>query len=112
MASVDDLWIVDFAETFPGEPAFHRPAVVLGPPGSFGASFPFTIVAPLTTTDRGLSLHVEVAATIETGLNESSYVQCELTRSINAKRLVHHLGIVSTDTSMEIERIVRTLLNH
>lgn len=112
MASVDDLWLIDFGEAFPGEPAFRRPAIVLGPPSSFGANFPFTIVAPLTTTDRGLSLHVELPATAATGLDATSYIQCELIRSVNTKRLVHRLGSVSTDTSMDIERIVRTLLNH
>jgi mRNA interferase MazF len=111
MASVDDLWLVDFGEPFPGEPAFRRPAIVLGPPGSFGVGFPFTIIAPLTTTDRGLSLHVEVAATTESGLDETSYVQCELIRSVNSKRLRQHLGAVDAEASARVARIVRTLLN-
>ena len=58
MASVDDLWLVDFGDPYPGEPAAHRPA--LGPPDTFGADFPFVIVASLTTVPRGLSLHVEI----------------------------------------------------
>ena len=67
MASVDDLWLVDFGTPFPGEPASHRPALVVGPPETFGPSFPFVIVTPLTTTHRGLSLHVEVEAYVYTG---------------------------------------------
>ncbi len=31
MASVDDLWLVDFGEPYPGEPGSYRPALVLGP---------------------------------------------------------------------------------
>ena len=112
MASVDDLWLVDFGEPYPGEPAFHRPAVVLGPSDNFGAGFPFTILAPLTTTHRGLSLHVEVASTAETGLDEVSYVQGELIRSVNASRLIHRLGAVDAATSGHIARIVRTLLSY
>lgn len=112
MASVDDLWLVDFGDPFPGEPARHRPALVLGPPEMFGPSFPFVILAPLTTTQRGLSLHVEVEPTERSGLAATSYVQCELIRSVNAERLVHRLGTVEVDTSARVSDIVRTLLGY
>ena len=112
MASVDDLWLVDFGEPYPGEPAAHRPALVIGPPDTFGPGFPFVIVTPLTTTQRGLSLHVEVEATADTGIDETSYVQCELIRSINRKRLVHHLGTIDPEASSNVATIVKTLLNY
>ncbi len=112
MASVDDLWLVDFGDPDPGEPAFHRPALVVGPPITFGPSFPFVILVPLTTTDRGLSLHVEIEASSETGLDETSFVQCELIRSVNLMRLVHQLGVIGIGQSEQVEVILRTLLNH
>lgn len=112
MASPDDLWLVDFGEPYPGEPAAHRPALVLGPPQTFGPDFPFVIVAPTTTSDRGLSLHVEVEPTAANGLDEISHVQCELLRSINRKRLIHHLGYIDETTSRAVETVVRTLLNY
>lgn len=112
MASPDELWIVDFGDPFPGEPAHHRPALVIGPPDTFGADFPFVIVCPLTTTRRGLSLHVEVDASDATGLDHQSHVQCELVRSISRRRLVHRLGVVDTETSSHVERVLRTLLGH
>jgi mRNA interferase MazF len=112
MASVDDLWLVDFGEPFPAEPALHRPALVLGPPDTFGQDFPFVIVCPLTTTHRGLALHVEVEPSAATGLDETSYVQCELLRSINRRRLVHRLGAIHPDESRHVADVVRTLLNY
>jgi mRNA interferase MazF len=112
MASVDDLWLVDFGEPYPGEPAHHRPALVLGPPDTFGPDFPFVIVTPLTTTRRGLSVHVEVEATHGTGLDDTSYIQCELIRSINRKRLVHRLGVIELATNRQATDIVKTLLSH
>ncbi len=112
MASIDDLWLVDFGDPFPGEPARHRPALVLGPPETFGPRFPFVIVAPLTTTERGLSLHVEVEARAATGLDRTSFVQCELLRSVSRRRLVHRLGAVDATTSEQVGAIVRTLLVH
>jgi mRNA interferase MazF len=110
MASVDDLWFVDFGEPYPGEPAWHRPALVLGPPEAFGPRFPFVIVVPLTTARRGLSLHVEVESSPSTGLDEVSYVQCELIQSVNRKRLVHRLGTVDSTTSEQVAGVVATLL--
>ena len=112
MASVDELWLVDFGEPHPGEPGFRRPALVLGPPGYFGSGFPSVIVAPLTTTDRSLSLHVEVHATAQTGLRQPSFVQCELIRSINRTRLVERLGTIDLDTAQTVDHVVRILLNH
>jgi mRNA interferase MazF len=112
MASIDDLWLVDFGDPFPGEPAYHRPALLLGPPATFGPDFPFVIVAPVTTTQRGLSIHVEVEPTMDNGLADTSYVQCELLRSINRKRLVHQLGVVDRATSEQVDDVVRNLLSH
>lgn len=112
MASIDDLWLVDFGDPYPGEPATVRPALVIGPPDTFGPDFPFVIVAPLTTTRRGLSLHVEIESDVETGLDETSYAQCELIRSINRRRLVHRLGQIDSSASHQVTSVVKTLLNH
>lgn len=110
MASADELWLVDFGDPYPGEPARHRPSLLLGPPETFGADFPFVIVCPLTTTRRGLSLHVEVNAGPTTGLDDTSYVQCELIRSINRRRLVHRLGAIDLATSHRVHEIIDALL--
>ncbi len=112
MASIDEIWLVDFGEPYPNEPASLRPALVLGPPNIFGSDFPISIVAPLTTTLRGLDLHVEVPANARTGLHETSYVQGELLRSVNANRLVRRVGTIDVDISWHVSEIVRTLLNH
>ena len=112
MASTDELWLVDFGEPYPGEPASRRPALVLGPPDSFGSRFPLVIVAPLTTTHRAISLHVEVPADTATGLERTSYVQCELIRSVNSRRLLHKIGVVDGPTRWQVGAIVRTLLDH
>ena len=112
MASVDDLWLVDFGEPYPGELAARRPALVLGPPDAFGPDFPFVIVTPLTTTRRGLSLHIEVDATADTGLDTTSYIQCELMRSINRNRLIHRLGAIGADISEQVTIVIKTLQHH
>ena len=112
MASVDELWLVDFGDPYPGEASARRPALVVGPPDTFGPTFPFVIVTPLTNARRGLSLHVEVEANADTGLNETSYIQCELIRSINRNRLVHPLGGIDSDVGAQVTDIIKTLLNY
>lgn len=110
MASPDELWLVDFGEPFPGEPAFHRPALVLGPPSSFGEHFPFVIVVPATARRRGLSMHVEVEPDAGNGLDETSYLQCELLRSVSVRRLVVRLGRLDVGRRAEVRRIVDALI--
>ena len=95
-----------------GEPTAHRPALVLGPSDTFGPGFPFVILAPLTTAHRRLSLRVEIEPTLDTGLATTSYVQCELIRSINRRRLVHRIGAVGPEVSNQAAAVVKTLLNH
>jgi mRNA interferase MazF len=111
MASPDEVWIVDFGDPYPSEPAHRRPALVLGPSASFGAAMPFVIVCPITTAMRGLSLHVEVEPTTGNGLRETSYVQCELIRSLNVQRLVERVGVIDLATSGQVREVVRTLTN-
>jgi len=112
MASVDDLWLVDFGPAHPGEPAAQRPALVIGPPDAFGARFSYVVLVPLTTTWRDLPLHVEIEATPATGLDRTSYARCELLRSVAATRLIHRLGTIDLTTSRAVDRVIRTLLNH
>lgn len=112
MASLGDVWLTDFGEPYPGEPAYQRPAVVLGPPDSFGPAFPFVVVVPTTTSHRGLSVHVEIDPGPGTGLDDLCYAQCELIRSISVRRLVHRLGRLDLEAGARIDAVVRIVLGH
>lgn len=104
--------IVDFGDPFPSEPAWHRPALVVGPIPEFGTQLPFVIVCPLTTTHRGLPVHVEVEPDATNGLGDLSYVQCELVRSVGRGRLVHRLGSVGAEVSFAVHDVLALLLGH
>jgi mRNA interferase MazF len=109
-ASSDEVWLVDFGEPFPGEPAHHRPAVVVGPDALFRGAIPQVILVPLTTRRRGLANHIEVDATGVSGLDVVSYAQCELVRSVGSRRLVHRLGTVSLGEAGAIRYVLAALL--
>ena len=109
----DELWLVDFGEPYPSRAGVPSSgSASRAAPEEFGSDFPVVIVAPLTTTHRGLSLHIKVPAIPETGLHRTSYIQCEQLRSINRQRLLHKLGIINPETSLRVDATVRILLNH
>jgi len=113
MTSTDDVWLVDFGEPFHGEPAFHRPALVVGPSGDWGPDVPFAFVVPFTTTRRDLGhLHVEVEPDAGNGLDAVSYAQCEQLRSVNPARLVVRVGQVDPLVSDAVEQAIRDLLGY
>lgn len=109
--SVGDLWLVEFGEPYPGEPANRRPALILGPPRVSHQPRAPVILTPLTTARRDLPSHVEIDATPTTGLKEPSYAQCELIRSVAATRLDRQLGSAGPDIVYEARRIIRALLS-
>lgn len=112
MAWPGELWLTDFGERYPSEPSGWRPALVIGPASYFDDRLPIVIVAPLTSTRRAIPLHVEVEASAANGLDGTSYVQCELLRSVNKRRLVTRLGSLDPTTLERVDVIVRNLLAH
>lgn len=113
MAVCDEVWLLDFGDPYPGEPAHRRPAIVVGPSAAWEASLPMVVVVPLTTTRRGLPhLHVEVEPDVANGLDEVSYARCDLLRAVSTRRLVHRVGVVSGETAFAIEIGVRDLLGY
>jgi mRNA interferase MazF len=112
MASPEEIWLVDFGEPYPAEPSHHRPAIIVGPARIFGEKLPFVVVVPLTSTYRGLSLHVEIEPTEANGLEVASYAQCELIRSISRKRLRTTLGSIDLAVANEIATVIKRLLDY
>jgi len=45
-------------------------------------------------------------------LDDPSYIQCELIRSINQNRLIHRLGAVDSEIGNQVTTVIRTLLNY
>ena len=106
----DEVWIVDFGDPFPGEPADRRPAVVLARREAFALDLPSAILVPGTTRRRGLEFHVEVEPDEVNGLAATTYLQCELVRAVSRKRLVNRLGHPSLETSSRLREAIDLLV--
>lgn len=109
-ASIDELWIVDFGDPFPDEPASTRPAMAVGPASPL-EGMPWLVVVPLTTSDRGLPFHAEIPPTPSNGLSATSFAQCELVRSVSRRRLLTRIGEVSPFTAFRVRQIIANLLD-
>ncbi len=109
-ASIDEIWLVDFGEPFPDEPASVRPAMAVGPASPL-EGMPWLVVVPLTTSDRGLPFHEEIHPSAGTGLSATSFAQCELVRSVSRRRLKTRLGVVSPLTAFRVRQILSNLLD-
>jgi mRNA-degrading endonuclease toxin of MazEF toxin-antitoxin module len=110
MASPAEIWLTDFADPCPGEPSSVRLALILGPGHIFDDRLPFLMVAPLTTTRRGIALHIEIEPSLDNGLDETSYAQCELLRSINRRRTLTRVGRLDADNFRAVMFVVQSLL--
>src|SRR5438105_12937583 len=104
-----EIWLVDVNPTRGHEQAGTRPAVVISvDPFNHGPAG-LVVILPLTTTQRGIPLHVLLDPP-EGGLRQRSYVKCEDIRSVAAERLIQRWGTISGAALREIEDRLRILL--
>ena len=71
-----------------------------------GGSGKVVVAVPITTSRRGLPLHVEIEPG-ESGLSEVSYAKCEDVKSISIERLMRRFGAVPPETMHRLEISLR-----
>lgn len=101
------MWLIDLGHPIGPEGAYRRPAVVVSddPANHHGS----VVVAPVGTARRGYPTRVELEPG-RSGLEHTSYIQCEQVRTISTARLVRRLGGLDRPDLVEVERILRLLL--
>ena len=104
-----EVWAADLNPTRGREQAGHRPVVVIsedvfnqGPAG-------LVVVLPVTSTDRGIPIHVPIEPP-EGGLKNRSVILCDAVRSIAKERLTRRWGRISPTTLAAIEDRLRILM--
>jgi mRNA interferase MazF len=99
-----DVYLCDFGMPLGHGPGFRRPAVVISHDLMNRHGVP--IVLPVTRTRRGYPTHVELDGVLPV----VSYVQCELIRAVAAERLVRPVGTVPLEQLVNIDTILRRIL--
>src|SRR5579859_5192569 len=84
-----EIWDVNWSPGRGAEQQGTRPALIIqNDRGNASPSYPLTIVASMSRTERELSLHVRITPSAENGLTDSTDVKCEQVMTIEKTRLL------------------------
>ncbi len=106
---VGEIWLVDFDPPTGREQGGVRPALVISndyfnqlPNGLF-------LVAPLTTRNRGLRLHIPIAPP-EGNLRKPSVIMCDQVKAASEQRMLERWGMVNDETLGHARQVVRLIV--
>ncbi len=98
-----EIWDVNWSPGRGAEQQGTRPALIIqNDRGNASSSYPLTIVASMSRTERELPLHVRIAPSEENGLTDYTDVKCEQVMTIEKSRLLRRRGAL---TQEEIHRV-------
>lgn len=104
-----EIWLASLSPTIGREQAGTRP-VLIASTDYFNKGFANLVYAiPITSRDKKIRSHVAVMPP-EGGLTLPSFIMCEAMRSISKQRLMKRLGVIASDTMIDVEDNLRILL--
>src|SRR5713226_8208388 len=107
-----EIWDVNWSPGRGAEQQGTRPALIIqNDRGNASATYPLTIVASMSRTERELPLHVRIAPTSENGLNDYTDVKCEQVMTIEKSRLLRKRGLISSEELSRVDIALRLSLN-
>src|ERR671931_2584354 len=88
-----EIWDVNWSPGRGAEQQGTRPALISqNDRGNASLSYPLTIVASMSRTERELPLHVRINPSPENGLSDPTDVKCEQIMTIEKSRLIRRRG--------------------
>ncbi len=107
-----EIWDVNWSPGRGAEQQGTRPALIIqNDRGNASDSYPLTIVASMSRTERELPLHVRIAPTPENGLTDFTDVKCEQVMTIEKSRLLRKRGSISGEELIRVDLALRLSLN-
>lgn len=104
-----ELWLVALGAGRRGEPAKHRPAVVVSVDDVLaGLESELVVVVPVSSSRAGSPLRPPITTT--EGVDADSVAVCRAVRGLTKTRLLQRLGEVRPETMRAIERALGMLL--
>src|SRR6266853_5804335 len=93
-----EIWDVNWSPGRGAEQKGIRPALIIqNDRGNASLSYPLTIVASMSRTERELPLHVRIIPSEENGLTDATDVKCEQIMTIEKSRLVRRRGNINPE---------------
>jgi len=107
-----EIWDVNWSPGRGAEQQGTRPALIVqNDRGNTSHTYPLTIVASMSRTERELPLHVRIAPTEENGLTDYTDVKCEQLMTIEKSRLLRRRGVISSEELSKVDVALRLSLN-
>ena len=107
-----EIWDVNWSPGRGAEQQGTRPALIIqNDRGNTSHSYPLTIVASMSRTERELPLHVRIAPSEENGLTDYTDVKCEQVMTIEKSRLLRRRGAISSEELSKVDIALRLSLN-
>ena len=107
-----EIWDVNWSPGRGAEQQGVRPALIIqNDRGNASASYPLTIVASMSRTERELPLHVRIVPNEENGLTDDTDVKCEQVMTIEKGRLLRRRGNITADELNKVDHALRLSLN-
>src|SRR5712692_3641388 len=107
-----EIWDVNWSPGRGAEQQGTRPALVIqNDRGNASPTYPLTIVASMTRTERELSLHVRIAPSEENGLTYFTDVKCEQVMTIEKSRLIRRRGSISSEEMSRVDTALKLSLS-
>jgi mRNA interferase MazF len=99
-----EIWDVNWSPGRGAEQQGIRPALIIqNDRGNGSSSYPLTIVASMSRTERDVPLHVRITPTEENGLTHPTDVKCEQVMTIEKSRLMRRRGRISPEELRQVD---------
>ncbi len=107
-----EIWDVNWSPGRGAEQQGMRPALIIqNDRGNASLSYPLTIVASMSRTERELPLHVRIAPSEENGLTDFTDVKCEQIMTIEKSRLIRRRGCINAEELGRVDTALKLSLD-
>ncbi len=107
-----EIWDVNWSPGRGAEQQGTRPALIIqNDRGNASPSYPLTIVASMSRTERELALHVRILPTEENGLTAETDVKCEQVMTIEKTRLLRRRGNITPEEMSRVDAALKLSLS-
>ena len=107
-----EIWDVNWSPGRGAEQKGTRPALIIqNDRGNTSPSYPLTIVASMSRTEREIPLHVRIAPSEENGLTDLTDVKCEQVMTIEKSRLIRRRGIITSEELNKVDGALKLSLD-
>src|SRR5579875_1088148 len=107
-----EIWDVNWSPGRGAEQQGTRPALIIqNDRGNASPSYPLTIVASMSRTERELPLHVRILPTEENGLTAETDLKCEQIMTIEKSRLLRRRGNITPEEMSKVDVALKLSLS-